>query len=65
MLAAAIFERNEHVQRARDAMLKLRGSRKTSKTHWNEMDARDRLRAAKLLAQMAGVHLVTVGAPVP
>lgn len=65
VLAAAIFEHDDHVQQARDAMLKLRGSRRTGKTHWNEMDSRDRLHAAELLVEMAGVHLVTVGAPVP
>lgn len=50
---------------ARDAMRALRGGRRTTKLHWNEMDDRDRHAAVAAAASLTGTYLVAVGAPVP
>jgi hypothetical protein len=62
VLAAAVFD--HEVEAARAAMLELRGTRRIPKLHWTEMDGDDRARAAATVAQLAGLHVVTVGAPV-
>lgn len=49
----------------RDLMLQLRGRRRTSKLHWNEMDRGQQKTAAGLLAAVDGLHVVATGAPVP
>lgn len=63
VLAAAVFDRD--AEDARKAMLGLRGGRRTDKLHWNEMDARQQTTAAQSVARLPGVHLVTIGTPVP
>lgn len=62
VLAAAVFDEND--DRARAAMLGLRGGRRVSKVHWNEMDVRDRGAAVAAGDVLDGVHLVAVGSPV-
>ncbi|WP_226379930.1 DUF3800 domain-containing protein [Pseudonocardia sp. KRD291] len=63
VLAAAVFsDESEH---ARTAMLALRGGRRTQKLHWNEMDDRQQRGAAAVVAGLDGMHLVTIGSPVP
>jgi hypothetical protein len=64
VLAAAVIEPDAR-GRARDAMLDLRGARKSAKLHWNEMDRHQRAVAAKTVASLEGFHVVTVGTPVP
>lgn len=49
----------------REAMLELRGRRRTSKLHWNEMDGNDRETAVKAIARLSAFHIVVVGSPVP
>lgn len=63
VLAAAVFD-DADTSRARQAMLELRGSRRTEKLHWSEMDRNDQLRATEVVRLLDGVHLVTVGSPV-
>ncbi|WP_052489859.1 hypothetical protein [Streptomyces sp. 150FB] len=50
---------------ARAAMRGLKGQRDTSKAHWTEMDDRQRRDAARLVAAQSGLHIVSVGVPVP
>ncbi|MGW2838343.1 hypothetical protein ACWCWD_11165 [Streptomyces sp. NPDC001493] len=64
ILAAAIIE-PAAVDSVRAAMLALKGRRATSKIHWTEMDQRQRNAAARLVASQSGIHIVSVGAPVP
>ncbi|MEV6607533.1 hypothetical protein [Kutzneria sp. NPDC051319] len=64
VLAAAVFPPPIHDE-VREVMLELRGSRKTHKLHWNEMDPRQQEDSAKRLASVDGFHVVTVGTPVP
>lgn len=64
VLAAVVFDAAV-AESAREAMLQLRGRRQTAKLHWNEMSTPQRLTAAKTLADLDGLHVVTVGAPVP
>ncbi|WP_228771753.1 hypothetical protein [Actinokineospora iranica] len=64
VLAAAVFAPVDQGA-ARAAMLGLRGTRDTRKLHWNEMDIRQRVSAAREVAALGGLHVVTVGAPVP
>lgn len=54
-----------HVDQARQAMDALRGGRRIGKTHWTEMDASERKRAAVTVAALKGIHIVAVGTPVP
>jgi hypothetical protein len=63
VLAAVVFDHDtcDHV---REMLLKLRGQRAT-KLHWNEMDRHERHTAARRLAEISGLHVVTVGSPVP
>lgn len=63
VLAAAVFDSES--DDARQVMLGLRGGRRTDKLHWNEMDARQQRTAAQKVAELPGVHLVTIGTPVP
>src|SRR5699024_11011566 len=49
----------------RSAMLALRGARRTRKLHWNEMDNRQKRTATKVIADLGGFHVVTIGTPVP
>lgn len=64
VLAAAVFDRGAH-DTVRAAMQELRGKRRTSKLHWNEMDTRQQATAAQTVAAQDGFHIVTVGTPVP
>lgn len=64
VLATVVFD-VYGVSAARQAMLDLRGKRRTRKLHWNEMDRHDRSTAVKTIADLAGLHVVTVGSPVP
>ncbi|XVS63602.1 hypothetical protein ACQPYE_35930 [Actinosynnema sp. CA-299493] len=64
MLASAVFEPAQHLE-AREVLLGLRGDRGTAKLHWNEMDKRQKRAAARRLADVEGLHLVAVGAPLP
>lgn len=43
----------------------MKGRRHTAKVHWTEMDKRERYAAAGLVAEQPGVHVVSVGSPVP
>ncbi len=61
VLAATILEQ-EAQQPARELMRRLLGSRRTSKLHWHEMDRREQKDAAH---RIEGIHVVTIGAPVP
>lgn len=63
VLAAAVFEPAVY-EGARAAMVELRGKH-IGKLHWSKMDAQEQRNAAKRLAGLDGLHLVTVGAPVP
>ncbi|MDQ2710038.1 MAG: hypothetical protein M3Z25_21530 [Actinomycetota bacterium] len=63
VLAAAVF--TDNADPAREAMLVLRGARRVSKVHWNEMDDRDRKLAVTAVAGLSGAHVVAVGSPVP
>ncbi|MBB4933312.1 hypothetical protein F4561_004132 [Lipingzhangella halophila] len=64
VIAAAVIE-NHGIEEARQEMLALRGKRRTNKTHWTEMDPGERAHAAKMVATLEGLHIVTVGRPVP
>lgn len=64
VLAAAVFDGGAH-ETVRAAMQALRGERRSSKLHWNEMDARQQTTAAQAVAALDGFHIVTVGTPVP
>lgn len=64
VLAAAVFDEADH-EAVRAAMQELRGKRRTSKLHWNEMDARQQTTASQTVAALDGFHIVTVGTPVP
>ncbi|MFB7293534.1 hypothetical protein [Actinacidiphila glaucinigra] len=46
-------------------MSRFKGSRATAKLHWNEMDRIERKDAAQLVAGQQGLHIVSVGSPVP
>lgn len=46
-------------------LLGLRGDRGTAKLHWNEMDEHQKRTAAQRLADVEGLHLVAIGAPLP
>lgn len=63
ILAAAIFEpaAQDHL---RELMLWLRGTRRTSKLHWREMDPIQRKQAVEELAAVAGFYVAAVGSPV-
>jgi hypothetical protein len=50
---------------AREVLLALRGDRGTAKLHWNEMDKRQKRTAAQRLADVEGLHVVAIGAPLP
>lgn len=63
VLAAAVFD--EEADQAREAMLTLRGRRRIAKLHWNEMDHRQQRTAAQTVSDLAGIHLITIGTPVP
>ncbi|MFF8443054.1 hypothetical protein ACF07U_19585 [Streptomyces californicus] len=43
----------------------LKGRRRAAKPHWTEMDRAERKDATHLVAAQKGLHLVSVGAPVP
>lgn len=64
VLAAAVFDEANH-EAVRAAMQGLRGRRRSSKLHWNEMDARQHTIASQTVAALDGFHIVTVGTPVP
>ncbi len=64
VLAAAVFDEVAH-EAVRAAMQELRGKRRSSKLHWNEMDARQQTTASQTVAALDGFHIVTVGTPVP
>ncbi|WP_017559856.1 hypothetical protein [Nocardiopsis baichengensis] len=63
VVAAAVLDPGG-LEAAREAMLAVRGGRRVRKTHWTEMDARQRKAAAGEVADLGGLHLVTVGTPV-
>lgn len=50
---------------ARLTMRGLKGPRDTAKLHWNEMDRTERKDAAQTVAAQEGLHVVSVGSPVP
>ncbi|MFF3275973.1 hypothetical protein ACFYWU_34300 [Streptomyces chrestomyceticus] len=64
VIAAAVIE-PAALAEASAAMQDLRGSRSTAKSHWTEMDHKQKTRAAELVAGIDGMHVVTVGSPVP
>lgn len=64
VLAATVLE-YEVQQPARELMRRLLGSRRTSKLHWHEMDWREQKDAVHQIADIEGIHVVTIGAPVP
>lgn len=64
VLAAALFA-PAALKEVRRVVLGLRGSRRVDKLHWSQMDRRERLEAAKRLADAGGAHLVAVATPVP
>jgi hypothetical protein len=67
VLAAAVFDGEDHDMN-RQAMVRLRakqGGRRVNKLHWNEMNAQRRRDAVMRVADLAGFHVVAVGAPVP
>jgi hypothetical protein len=43
----------------------LKGPRNTAKLHWSEMDRTEREDAAQMVAAQQGIHVVSVGSPVP
>lgn len=63
VLAAAVIDSGA-LDQARQIMQALRGGRR-SKLHWNQMDMLDRERAAHSVRSLNGIHLVTIGSPVP
>ncbi|MFD0420333.1 hypothetical protein [Streptomyces parvus] len=50
---------------ARLAMRSLKGSRHTAKLHWTEMDRTERKDATQIVAAQRGLHVVSIGTPVP
>ncbi|MFE6697388.1 hypothetical protein [Streptomyces sp. NPDC057718] len=50
---------------ARLAMRGLKGPRHTAKLHWTEMDRTERKDATQIVAAQKGLHVVSIGAPVP
>jgi hypothetical protein len=67
VLAAAVFDGDDH-DASREVMLQLRatqGGSRVAKLHWNDMDRPSRLEAITRVADFAGIHVVTVGTPVP
>ncbi|MEE2040893.1 hypothetical protein Q8791_27100 [Nocardiopsis sp. CT-R113] len=64
VVATAVID-PAHLDHARQVMLDLRGTRRTGKTHWTEMDRQERKRAATRVAAIEGMHIVAVGTPVP
>lgn len=64
MLAAAVLEAAS-IEHVREIMLGLRGRRATKKLHWNEMDLAQQQHAAKEVAALDGMHIVTIGTPLP
>jgi hypothetical protein len=64
IIAAAVIE-PDVAEDARAAMTRLRGARATTKSHWTEMDTRQREQAAETVAALGGIHVVAVGSPVP
>ncbi|MFJ4672681.1 hypothetical protein [Kitasatospora purpeofusca] len=67
IMAAAVIE-PDAAQRAREAMLDLRGAghgKRHHKLHWTEMDHRQRAEASRTIAALGGLHLVAIGSPVP
>ncbi|WP_327299898.1 hypothetical protein [Streptomyces sp. NBC_01197] len=64
IIAAAVIE-PAVIDKAREAMLQRRGRRQTTKSHWTEMDDRERRLAADAVATLGGLHVVAVGSPVP
>lgn len=63
VLAAVVFDHGSY-DHVRETLLGLRGQR-AAKLHWNEMDRHERHTAARRLAEISGLHVVTVGSPVP
>ncbi|MFI1734901.1 hypothetical protein ACH40E_37960 [Streptomyces acidicola] len=64
IIAAAVIE-PAMIDEARAVMLQTRGRRLTTKSHWTQMDNRERRRAAEAVAALGGLHVVAVGSPVP
>jgi len=64
ILAAAVIE-PAVADGVRETMRRMKGGRATDKAHWTEMDHRERLAAARLVADQTGLHIVSVGSPVP
>ncbi|MBL3667476.1 hypothetical protein JL475_16065 [Streptomyces sp. M2CJ-2] len=64
IIAATILEPST-ADATRETMRRLKGPRNTAKLHWNEMDRTERKDAARLVAQQDGLHVVSVGSPVP
>jgi hypothetical protein len=64
VLAAAVFEPAAHDE-VREILRGLLGGRRVRKLHWNEMDETQQRAAAKRLADVEGLYVVTVGSPVP
>lgn len=63
VLAAAVIDDAHDDVRA--VMCALRRRRRTGMSHWTEMDRKQRRHALSVVAGIDGLHVVTVGAPVP
>lgn len=64
VLAAAVLPDDDR-EHARQVLLRLRGRRRTPKLHFHEMDRAEQRQAAKSLADLDGLHVVVLAAPVP
>lgn len=64
VLASVVFA-PELLAEIRRVLTGMRGARRTQKLHFNEMDPAQQRRAAKQLADLEGLHVVVIGAPVP
>jgi len=63
VLAAAVLPVDRHDE-LREAMLEVRGGRRSSKLHWYPMDHQEKLDVAKRVADFDELQVVTVGSPV-
>ncbi|MFI7396434.1 hypothetical protein [Streptomyces tendae] len=64
IIAATILEPSA-TDATRETMRRLKGPRSTAKLHWYEMDRTERQEAARVVARQDGLHIVSVGSPVP
>ncbi|MFD4347533.1 hypothetical protein ACFWQ6_22190 [Streptomyces coelicoflavus] len=64
IIAATVLEPSA-TDATRETMRRLKGPRSTAKLHWHEMDRTERQEAARVVARQNGLHIVSVGSPVP